>query len=248
MWLMIHKRVKGIYIHHKKVPTLNFILLMIFLGVSAFITIKYGPSVTRLLNEPGRFRDWIHSFGYNGILVFIFIQILQIVIAAIPGEVVQIAGGFIYGTWLGTLYLMIGVIFGSVVVFYASRLLGYPLVQAVVTEEKLTRLKFLIENPKADIALFILFLLPGLPKDILSYIAGLTPIKPLKFLVIATLARFPALFVSAYIGTNLQTENYLMVIVFSSLAVILFFVGFYFKDQLIDRIHKRLSFHKSKKN
>lgn len=241
---MIFKRVKGIYIRNQKVPTLNIILLTIFLVVSAFITEKYAPSVTRLLSEPARFRDWIHSFGYYGVLVFIFIQILQIVIAAVPGEVVQIAGGYIYGTWLGTLYLIIGVIIGSVVVFYASRLLGYPLVQAVVTEKRLTHLRSLIENPKADIALFILFLLPGLPKDILSYIAGLTPINPLKFLIIAMLARVPALFVSAYIGTNLQTENYLTVIVFSSLAVILFFIGFYFKNQLIGGIHKTLSLHK----
>lgn len=241
---MILKRVKGIYIHNRKVPTLNIFLLTIFLGVSAFITIKYGPSVTRLLSEPRRFRDWLHSFGYYGVLVFIFIQVLQIVIVAIPGEVVQIAGGYIYGTWLGTLYLIIGVIIGSVIVFYAARLLGYPLVQAVVTEEKLTRLKFLMENPKAEIALFILFLLPGLPKDILSYTAGLTPIKPFKFLIIATLARFPALFVSVYIGTNIQAENYLMVIVFSSLAVILFFIGFFFKNQLINRLHKILSLHK----
>ncbi|WP_006719164.1 TVP38/TMEM64 family protein [Desulfitobacterium metallireducens] len=198
-----------------------------------------------MLSEPARFRDWIHSFGYSGILVFIFFQIFQVVIATIPGEVVQIAGGYIYGVWLGTLYLVIGVIIGSIIVFYASRLLGYPLIKVFVRQDKLTLLYSLIRNQKADLALFILFLVPGLPKDILSYIAGLTPVKPLRFFVIATLGRSPALFVSAYIGSNLHAKNYLAAVILSSIAIILIFVGFLYKDRFITKIHIIFSSHKS---
>lgn len=235
---------KSIYIHNKRIPIVNIILLTIFVALTVFITVKYVPGITRLLSEPAHFREWIQSYGYNGILVFIFIQILQVVIAAIPGEVVQIAAGYIYGVWLGTLYLVVGVIVGTVVVFYASRLLGYPLVKAFVRQDKLTRLNSLVESQKGDLAIFILFLLPGLPKDILSYMAGLTPVKPLRFFTIATVARFPALFVSAYIGSNLQTKNYFFAVALSCVAVILFIMGFFYKDRLLDKIHTIFSSHK----
>lgn len=203
-----------------------------------FITVKYAPVVTKLVSEPKIFSDIIQSYGYIGVFVFIFFEIFQVVIAAIPGEVIQIAGGYIYGAWLGTLYLVIGVIVGSIVVFFTSRLLGYPLVTVFVPEAKLIRFNFLMESQKFNTVIFILFLLPGLPKDMLTYIAGLTPVKPMRFFVIATVARLPALFVSAYIGANLQDENYLSVVVLSSGAVILFIVGIFSKDWLIDKIHK----------
>jgi uncharacterized membrane protein YdjX (TVP38/TMEM64 family) len=93
-----------------------------------------------------------------------------------------------------------------------------------------------MNNSKSDVAMFTLFLIPGIPKDILVYLAGLTPIKPLKFFTIYTTARFPAVFFSAYIGANLKTRNYLPVIIISVLAVVLFVVGLLKKDWLIDKL------------
>lgn len=232
--------------HDRKVPVFNIVLLVAFIVFLALVTVKYAPEVTKLASEPAKFRDVIHSYGYTGIFVFISVQILQVVIAAIPGEVVQIAGGYIYGEWLGALYLILGAIVGSVIAFFASRLLGYPLVKAFVSEERLVKFKSLLERQKSDIIMFILFLLPGIPKDILTYIAGLTPVKPLKFLSIAIVARLPALFVCAYIGANLEEKNYLRVVVLSAAAVVLFFLGVLFKDQVIDKLHKLL--HSRKPN
>jgi uncharacterized membrane protein YdjX (TVP38/TMEM64 family) len=132
----------------------------------------------------------------------------------------------------------VGAIVGSVIAFYASRLLGYPLVKAFVSEEKLTRFNSLFRSQKSEVVIFVLYLLPGIPKDILTYIAGLTPVKPLNFLITSTVARFPALFVTAYIGANLEEKNYLRVIALSSAAVILFFIGALYKDWVINKIHR----------
>ena len=225
-------------VRDKKVPVFNIVLLVAFILFLVIVTVKYAPGVTKLASEPAKFRDVIQSHGYTGIFVFISVQILQVVIAAIPGEVVQIAGGYIYGTWLGALYLVMGAIAGSVIAFYASRLLGYPLVKAFVSEEKLTRFNFLLKSQKSEVIIFVLYLLPGIPKDILTYIAGLTPVKPLNFLITSIVARLPALFVTAYIGANLEEKNYLRVIVLSSAAVIVFFLGALYKDWAIDKIHQ----------
>ncbi|NLJ74202.1 MAG: TVP38/TMEM64 family protein [Firmicutes bacterium] len=201
-------------------------------------TIKYAPIVTELVSEPEEFRDLIQSYGYTGVFIFVLIQIIQIVIPVIPGEVVQVAGGFVFGTWLGTLYLMIGVILGSVCAFFAARLLGYPLVRSFVSENKLRRMRELMQGKKSDAVIFILFLLPGLPKDVLTYIAGLTPVKSVRFLVIASMARFPALLASAYLGHNLHEKDYLGAIIISSVAVLLFVGGYIFKDRIIGKMQE----------
>jgi uncharacterized membrane protein YdjX (TVP38/TMEM64 family) len=167
--------------------------------------------------------------------------VLQIVVAAIPGEVVQIAGGYIFGTLAGTLYLMTGVVLGTLIVFYASRMLGYPLVRVFVSESRLEKFGFIINSGKSEIAVFVLFLIPGLPKDVITYVAGLTPIKPLRFIALATLGRLPALFASAFIGANLQQKDYYTVFVLSALAVVLFFAGIILKDRIIELLHNILN-------
>ncbi|WP_425805748.1 TVP38/TMEM64 family protein [Desulfitobacterium sp. Sab5] len=219
-----------------KVPILNLVMSIGLTLILIGITIRYAPLVIDLVDEPSKFREIIHSYGYYGVFVFLFFQILQTVIAPIPGEVVQIAGGFIYGVWLGTLYLLIGATLGSVIAFFASRLLGYPIVKAFVPEEKLNKFIQLMQSQKAEMVTFILFLLPGLPKDILCYIGGLTPINPLRFFIITIIARFPALFMSVYIGANLQKKNYFTTAVILAIAVLLSFLGFFFKDKVIEKI------------
>lgn len=223
-----------------KIPFLNIILLAIFIILFVFATVRYGPELTLLAKEPEKFREAILAYGYTSILVFIAVEIVQVVIAAIPGELIQIAGGYMYGALLGTLYLVVGAVAGSFLAFFASRLLGYPLVQAFVSEGKLKRFNYLLGSPRSDVIMFVLYLLPGIPKDILTYIAGLTPVNPWKFLLISTGARLPALFASAYIGANLENENYLQVVVLLAIAVILFFLGILYRDRLIDKLHKLL--------
>jgi uncharacterized membrane protein YdjX (TVP38/TMEM64 family) len=164
---------------------------------------------------------------------------LQVVVVAIPGEFVQLAGGYIYGVWLGTLYSLIGIVAGSIFVFYVSRLLGFTLVRAFVSEKSLEKFDFMINGNKSELIMLILFLIPGFPKDALTYIAGLTPIKPIRFFVIITLGRLPALLASSYIGYSTQKGNYLMVIILSAAAIALFAAGLFMKDKIIAKFHSR---------
>lgn len=233
---ILTQRVIQINVRKNKVPVLNIVMSIVLTFVLIGVAVKYSPVVMKVIDEPSRFRDMIHSYGYYGVFVFLFFQVLQTVIAPIPGEVVQIAGGYIYGAWLGTLYLLIGAALGSVVAFYASRVLGYPLVKAFVPEEKIQKFIQLMQSQKAEMVTFILFLLPGLPKDILCYIGGLTPIKPLRFFIITLTARFPALFISVYIGSNLQEKNYIFTAIILAIAVLLSFIGFFYKDKVIEKI------------
>ncbi|MGI6776912.1 MAG: TVP38/TMEM64 family protein [Acetivibrionales bacterium] len=180
------------------------------------------------------------SYGFSGVPVFIFFQFAQVIVAAIPGEVVQIAGGYIYGTFYGTLFSIVGILAGYITAFLLSRLMGYPIVKAFVAEKHIKKFQFLMNSRKSEIALFVLFLIPGLPKDVLVYIAGLTPVRPIRFLTLAMSARLPALVGSSFIGANLQKRNYAIAAIVSIIAVVLFVLGVFLRDRITDIIKRLL--------
>lgn len=216
---------------------LNMFLIAGFLTLLALLAIRFGPEITKLAREPEQLRGILNSYGWKGVLIFMLIQLLQVVVAAIPGEFVQLAGGYIYGTWLGTLYSLAGIVAGSVIVFFAARLLGYPIVKTFVSQDNLKKFDFMMNSSKSEMIMFVLFLIPGFPKDILTYIAGLTPVRPLRFFIIITVGRLPALLASSYIGYSTQKGNYIIVAVLSVVAILLFTAGLLLKDKIIDKLH-----------
>jgi len=215
----------------------KIILLVLFLSIVVFFSIKFAPRITRLMSKPDQFREFLLSYGPVSALIYILIQAAQVIIAVIPGEVVQLAGGYAFGTVLGTLYSVIGIFLGTLVVFFATRVLGFSLVRTFVSKKNMEKFDFLINSPKSEIAMFVLFLIPGIPKDTLVYIAGITPIKPVKFLLIATIGRFPGLLGSSYIGANLQERDYLAVWIISIVALACFVIGLLAKDKIMSMIH-----------
>jgi uncharacterized membrane protein YdjX (TVP38/TMEM64 family) len=215
-------------------------LLALFLGLVVYASFRYAPQITRLISHPERFREYLLAYGPVSALIYIFVVAMHIVIIVIPGEIVQMAGGYAFGTALGALYAMIGTVVGTVIVFAATRLLGLSLVKALVHPKSFARFDFLINNPKSEIAIFVLFLIPGIPKDTLVYLSGLTPIKPLRFLLICTIARFPGVLGSAYIGAHLQKKEYLRVWIMFGIATLLFAIGILLRDKIISRVHRHL--------
>lgn len=212
-------------------------LFGVFLAAVIFVTIKYTPLIMNMIRNPEEFRILLLSYGSMSVFVYILFQIVHVVIVVIPGEVIQIAGGYIFGTVIGTVYSTIGIVLGMAIVFFATRIFGYSLIRSIVPQKNFEKFSFLVNNEKSEITMFVLFLIPGLPKDALTYIAGVTPIKPLRFLVIAGIARLPGLIGSSLIGSNLQQENYLIVILISIIALALFIVGILMRDKIINRIH-----------
>jgi uncharacterized membrane protein YdjX (TVP38/TMEM64 family) len=213
-------------------------LLAAFLGVVIYASLKFAPEITRLISHPKEFREYLTAYGPVSALIYILVVALHIIIVVIPGEIVQMAGGYAFGTALGTLYAVTGTVIGTLIVFAATRLLGFSLVKALISPKKLEKFEFLINNPKSEIGIFVLFLIPGIPKDTLVYLSGLTPIKPLRFLAICTIARFPGILGSAYIGANIQEKDYLPVWIMSGIALILFVVGILTKDKIIDWLQR----------
>ena len=211
---------------------------VIFVALIVFVSIKYTPIIVDIISNTDKFKDYILSFGVWGILVFILLQIAHIIIVVIPGELVQIGGGYIFGTVMGTIYTSLGMLIGTIIVFFMTRIFGYSVIKIFLPKNKLEKFNHLINSPKSEIVMFVLYLIPGIPKDTLTYIAGMTPIKPMNFLILSVVARLPGILGSCYIGANLQSKHYMPVIVVSSIAVLLFVLGIIYQDKVIDFLHK----------
>src|SRR5262244_3395668 len=156
-------------------------------------------------------REFMHQilqrYGVLAPLVFIAIQALQVVIAPIPGDVTGVLGGFAFGQWLGFVYSTIGLTIGSLLAFWLGRRLGAPFVTRVTGPEVWQRLDFVVEAEGAILCL-IIFLVPGLPKDTLCYLFGVSPIPFWAFAVLSTLGRMPGTWVLSAGGATAASAHY----------------------------------------
>jgi len=201
--------------------------------MTGFFSWHFFPHIKGIIAEPELLRNKLLAYGNWSRMVFVGLQILQVVVAPLPGELVQIAGGFIFSFWSGTIYSLAGIFVGSCIAFYLSRWLGYPLLQALTRQETLEKFKFLLESNRAEVLIFILFLIPGVPKDILTFIAGMTPVRPTAFFSAAMLGRFPGIVVCSIIGAQLGKQQYFFTLMISLLAAVILLLAFIYRDRLI---------------
>lgn len=189
----------------KKILALLSLAVVIILALLATLFVwKWLSS----FSEDG-FRDYIRSFGPWGWLVLFGVQFLQVFIALIPGEVVETAAGYAFGPLWGTVICYAGVAAASALIFFLTRRFGIRLVEAFVSREKINELKFINTSKKRNFLIFILFFIPGTPKDLITYFAGLTDIKITEFLCISLVARFPSVISSTFGGHLLGEGQYI---------------------------------------
>jgi len=198
----------------------------------------------RIFSSPQSVRDWVLGWGLVAPLVFIALQFVQVVLFVIPGEVTQVAGGYLFGMWLGAFYSVIGICIGSTVNFFLGRILGVPFVQAVFGAERLKRFANILTSKRATTAFFLLFAIPGIPKDALSYVAGLSSLGFGWFLLVSTVGRLPGILGSSAIGGAAARQMWLTVGFIVLAATILLVVGLFNRERL-HRIVERIV---SKKN
>lgn len=202
--------------------SLTVFLLLIIIG-SALL----GPIVIRTLDNPNDFRALVAQNGVWGFIIFIFIQMLQVVFAFIPGEIVEVAAGYAFGTFWGTVLCLVGVALSSALIFFLVKSFGHRLALVLMDSATLRRLSFLRNNKKRDFILFLLYFLPGTPKDILTYFAGLTDINPITFLLICTLGRIPSVLTSTLAGSALVESNYKTTLFIFAVTGAVALIGYY---------------------
>ena len=192
----------------KQKKALSISAVVIFIALFAALAWFVGRPMIRFARQPEQFRSWVDGHGALGCAAYAAMVFLQVVVAIIPGEPLEIAGGYAFGAWWGTALCLIGAVLGSAAVFALVRRWGRPLAEVVFPKEKLDKLQFLHSSPKRTALLWLIFTAPGTPKDLLCYFAGLTDMKWRTWLLIATVGRLPSIVTSTVGGGALGDRNY----------------------------------------
>lgn len=171
------------------------------------------PLVREFRENPETFRDFVKSHGPLGPLMMVGIMAMQVIVAVIPGEPFELGAGFVFGWFEGTLLCLLGSAAATALVYLAVRKWGVRLVELFFPREKILHYSFLQSEKKLNLLVFILFLIPGTPKDLLTYLVGLTPMKLSTFLVLTTVARIPSVVSSTVTGNFAQHERWTAAIV-----------------------------------
>ena len=199
-----------------------FVVFVVFCVLTGWLV---GVPMVEFANDPERFRAWVDASGIWGRVLFVGMVVLQVVVAFIPGEPVELAAGYAFGFWEGSALTMAGFLLGSWLVFALVRKFGVKLVEVFFHKNKIAELRFLQNPRKAKIIAFLLMLIPGTPKDFLSYFAGLTPLTLSQWLQIVAFARIPSLVTSSLTGAAARDENYILSVVMLAVTLIISIAG-----------------------
>jgi len=207
----------------------------LIVGYCAWLVVSDAPSYrffVRLYVDKHFLKQTLREWGLLAPVIFIVLQALQVIIAPIPGEVTGILGGFLFGEWVGLLYSTIGLTLGSVAAFGVGRWLGARYVRTLVSQETWDKMGFIVEAEGA-ILCFVIYLIPGLPKDMVCYLFGISPMPLWVFALVSTLGRIPGTWVLSAQGAHTAAGNYLQVILLTTIVVGVALPLYYYRNQII---------------
>ena len=236
----------------KKTTIFKIILAIIALAICIAVIVYLFPIVKNLSTQQGQleFKEKIDSLGFLGLLMLFGIQFAQIFLIIIPGEPIEILAGMCYGGIGGTIFITVSVAILTTLILFMVRRLGRKFVYEFCSKEQIEKIensKVMKNTEKIEFIMLILFLIPGTPKDLLVYIGGLLPIKPLRFILISTFARLPSVVSSTFAGENIVSGDWTFSIIiyvatFIIIGLIIFLVNKFDKSnttrQILDSMKK----------
>ena len=211
-----------------------------------FVLSKYGPQPFTVLSplweeledlqaaeaHRERITAFLASFGPYSSAVFVLLQALQVVISPIPGELTGVVGGFVYGKTYGFILSTVGLTLGSWVAFELSSILGRPFVEKLIKKDMLQKFDFLITSNAGATISFLLFLIPGFPKDVLCYILGLSRMRLSTFLIVSVVGRIPGTYLLTVQGASVRSQDYWSTVIWAVLSAALLFAAYLYRTQL----------------
>jgi len=205
-------------------------------GYCVWLVLTNAPAyqfLVRLYVDKRFLKHTLREWGVLAPVIFMGLQALQVIIAPIPGELTGILGGYLFGQWVGLLYSTIGLTVGSVAAFAIGRWLGTHYVQKLVSPDIWRKMGFIVEAEGA-ILCFVIFLIPGLPKDVTCYLFGLSPMPFWVFATISTLGRIPGTWVLSAQGAHTAAGDYVQVILLTALVVAVALPLYYYRNRLVE--------------
>jgi uncharacterized membrane protein YdjX (TVP38/TMEM64 family) len=214
----------------------KIIISFLFIALAIYFSIHFDFYIY-FINKH-RAIKFINSFHPYDNVVFILLQILQVVFAPIPGEITGFIGGYLYGPVWGTIYSSIGLSIGSWIAFALARFLGLPMVEKVVNPLVMQKFDYFLEHRGLFVS-FFLFLIPGFPKDVLCYIIGLSHMKMWHFLAISTIGRLLGVTLLSVSGHSARNDQYTMFLLVAGISAVFIIAAYFYRDKWFERLKRK---------
>jgi len=212
------------------------LLVLILAGVFLFFHYNLYPFFV----SRKKIVHFVNSFGPISVVIFIGLQIVQVLIAPIPGEINGFIGGYLYGPILGTIYSTIGLTIGSCLAFLLARWLGMPFVEKIINPQIIQKYDYFMEHRGIPIT-FILFLIPGFPKDALSYIIGLSRMKTTTFLILCTAGRLLGTIMLSISGSYARNDQNAAMLAILGVSALITLLAYYYHKEILNLVKKKKS-------
>ena len=213
------------------------ILAVIIIGIPLYIFFFHHDLIESFASIKD-VENTLKSYRKESIIIYVAAQILQVIISVIPGQALQFAGGYLYGFFLGLILSIIGIAIGSTIAYYLARVLGRDAIHLFFGKRKVTEMLDLMNSPKGLIVTFIIFLIPGVPKDLCSYAAGLSQIKLRPYLIVSMVARIPGMLGCLIIGHQVGAGGYTSAAIIAGVALVLLILGIIFRQKILDTAYR----------
>lgn len=213
------------------------VLVILIVGVPAYIYFFQHDLITQFSNIDS-IKQIINDNNAASVPLYIAFQIIQIIICIIPGQWLQLAAGIAWGFWIGLLLSLIGALFGSILTYFLAKYLGTDALRLIFGQDKLDQLTEKLDSKAGITAVFLIYLIPGLPKDLCNYAAGVSQIKLKPFLIVSMVGRTPGMIASLLIGKHLSLGSYHVAVIIAVIAGILFVLGIIFRNKLTSFVNK----------
>ncbi len=219
---------------------INVIAVLITLAVIVFACIYFYDTFKLLSLKNGKelLIKKIKDTGIVGAFLVLLLQIFQVIVAFIPGEVVEIVAGVMFGPFLGLVICLIGLNIATLIIYWLVKTLGSSFVKLNIKEKLTNKIKTLNDPRRSLIILFFIFLIPGIPKDIFIYLIPMTNVNIFSFMLVSTIARIPSIVTSTLVGSSIITQNYLVAGIIFGVTAIISVLGLVFNKKINNFIDK----------
>ena len=222
----------------KIIAILKLILLVIIVaGIPAFLYLKYGSGVFSK-DTASQVVDYLRQNSRTAFLLIIGLQIIQVVVCILPGQPIQFAASYMFGIGIGFILSVIGAVIGTTISFFLAKALGSEAMHFIFGEEKVREYQRRLNSGRGLMMTFLIYLIPGVPKDLVSYAAGISEMRFRPFVLTATVGRSPAMLGSLMVGHFFGKQNYTAMIIITAVIVLLLLVCFIERNKLIELLDR----------
>ncbi len=216
----------------------GIVSLIAFIIITGLLTWLFAAAFAPHMESTETFRTFLETFGWKGRLILFGLQCAQIVLAFIPGEIIELGAGYAYGAIEGTIICLSGIALSSSAIFLLVKKVGVSLVETIISREKITELRFINTEKKLKRLVFLMFFIPGTPKDAFTYLVALTDMKLRTFLTLTLIARIPSVISSTISGQFLGQEDYKTALIVYAITAVVSIIGYFIYTTIKKRTKK----------